>query len=513
MVMVYDESKEGAEADPQGKGQRGGCQPKDVMKQQAMQQVAMSSGGKSHSKGGDQQPLMGQNMGAKGKGKEKGKDKGKSKGKDKHELTVCIRGLSYHLDAETVEKDFAECGELASCRCLKTEDGQLKGIAFVEFKDEEAVKKALEFNKTEYSGRAIYVSKACDREGKGKGKDKGKGKGGWQPTDVMKQRAMQQIPISSGGKSHSKGGDQQPLMGQNMLAKGKGKEKGKDKGKSKGKDKHELTICIRGLSYHLDAETVEKDFAECGELASCRCLKTEAVFGILGFCGLGAVVQDGQLKGIAFVEFKDEEAVKKALEFNKTGYSGRTIYVSKACDREGGWQPTDVMKQRAMPRGDQQPLMGQNMLAKGKGKEKGKDKGKSKGKDKGKGKGSQNDELTVCIRGLSYHLDAETVEKDFAECGELASCRCLKTEDGQLKGIAFVEFKDEEAVKKALEFNKTEYSGRTIYVSKACDHEGKGKGKDKGKGKGRRKATEQSSRGWNHGQVHRHEADLRRLGR
>ncbi|CAE7860514.1 PABN3, partial [Symbiodinium necroappetens] len=71
--------------------------------------------------------------------------------------------------------DFAECGELVSCRCLKNEDGQLKGIAFVEFKDEEAVKKALEFNETEYSGRTIYVSKAGDREGKSKD---GKGKKG-----------------------------------------------------------------------------------------------------------------------------------------------------------------------------------------------------------------------------------------------------------------------------------------------------------------------------------------------
>eukprot|EP00439_Symbiodinium_sp_Y106_P070160 s2201_g12.t1 len=108
--------------------------------------------------------------------------------------------------------------------------------------------------------------------------------------------------------------------------------------------------------------------------------------------------------------------------------------------------------------------------------------------DTGKGKGSQNGKLTVCIRGLSYHLDVETVEKAFAECGGLANCRCLKTEDGQLKGIAFVEFKDEEAVKKALEFNGTEYSGRTIYVSKACDREGR-------KGK----ATEHSSQGWTFG--------------
>eukprot|EP00439_Symbiodinium_sp_Y106_P071662 s2201_g12.t3 len=113
---------------------------------------------------------------------------------------------------------------------------------------------------------------------------------------------------------------------------------------------------------------------------------------------------------------------------------------------------------------------------------------------------------------IRFGVKARRHQEAFAECGGLANCRCLKTEDGQLKGIAFVEFKDEEAVKKALEFNGTEYSGRTIYVSKACDREGKGKGgkgKDKGKGKGRAdsfarrsrkgKATEHSSQGWTFG--------------
>ncbi|CAE7298050.1 unnamed protein product [Symbiodinium pilosum] len=48
--------------DPQGKGQRGGWQPKDVMKQQAVQQMPMSPGGKSNSKG-YQQPQFVQGQG------------------------------------------------------------------------------------------------------------------------------------------------------------------------------------------------------------------------------------------------------------------------------------------------------------------------------------------------------------------------------------------------------------------------------------------------------------------
>merc|ERR1712078_705112 len=62
----------------------------------------------------------------------------------------------------------------------------------------------------------------------------------------------------------------------------------------------------------------------------------------------------------------------------------------------------------------------------------------------------------------------------------------------QPKGIAFVEYSNEEGLKKACEFNETDYGGRTIYVSKAGEGgdkgDGKGKGKDdKGKGKGKGK--------------------------
>merc|ERR1719379_1155674 len=66
-------------------------------------------------------------------------------------------------------------------------------------------------------------------------------------------------------------------------------------------------------------------------------------------------------------------------------------------------------------------------------------------------------------------------------------------EEGKPKGIAFVTYKQEEGFKKALEFNETEYAGRTIYVGQAGEggkgKDGKGKGKDgkgkDGKGKGK----------------------------
>jgi len=117
---------------------------------------------------------------------------------------------------------------------------------------------------------------------------------------------------------------------------------------------------------------------------------------------------------------------------------------------------------------------------------------KGKGKD-GKGK-DRNDDLTVKVTGLSWELSQETVEKDFKECGEVTRVFMPKNEEGKPKGFAFIEYKDEAGVKKALEFNEQEYSGRTIYVCMAEEAASKGKGKDgkkdgkgkDGKGNGRR---------------------------
>merc|ERR1712087_22260 len=45
---------------------------------------------------------------------------------------------------------------------------------------------------------------------------------------------------------------------------------------------------------------------------------------------------EGRPKGFAFIPYKSEEGVTKALEFNETDYGGRTIKVNKAGDRPAG---------------------------------------------------------------------------------------------------------------------------------------------------------------------------------
>merc|ERR1712066_332775 len=114
-------------------------------------------------------------------------------------------------------------------------------------------------------------------------------------------------------------------------------------------------------------------------------------------------------------------------------------------------------------------------------------------------------ENTVFVRGLPYGTTEEVLKKDFAECGEIVTLRMPLNDEGQCRGIAFIKYSNKDGCDKAIEFNETDYGGRTIYVSmageggeggkgKSKDGKGKdGKGKDKGKGKkGKGKATSEA---------------------
>merc|ERR1712048_1492820 len=122
--------------------------------------------------------------------------------------------------------------------------------------------------------------------------------------------------------------------------------------------------------------------------------------------------------------------------------------------------------------------------------------GKGKGKDgkgkEGKGKRKGNKEFECFIGGLPFSTTEEVLKKDFAECGEIVNFRMPLNDEGNARGIAFVEYKDKESCEKALKFNDTEYSGRWLSVRMSGDDsKGKGKGKDgKGKdGKGKSKGN------------------------
>jgi len=116
------------------------------------------------------------------------------------------------------------------------------------------------------------------------------------------------------------------------------------------------------------------------------------------------------------------------------------------------------------------------------------------------GGGRSDNTNTVFIKGLPFATQEDVLKKDFAECGDIESCRMPLNDEGQCRGIAFIRYSSQEACDKAKAFDGTDYGGRTIWVAMAGDgppkgkdgkgKDGKGKdgkGKDgKGKGKGKK---------------------------
>jgi len=197
------------------------------------------------------------------------------------------------------------------------------------------------------------------------------------------------------------------------------------------------------LPFSTTEDVLTKDFAECGEIVALRMPLND----------------EGNARGIAFVEYKDKDACDKALKFHETEYGGRWLSVRMSGDTSG-------------------------KDGKGKGKD-------GKGKD-GKGKAKGNKEFEVFVGGLPFSTTEEGLKKDFAECGEIVSLRMPLNDEGNARGIAFIEYSDKESCDKALKFNETDYGGRTLNVRMSGDGGGKdgkskGKGKDgKGKGKGKK---------------------------
>eukprot|EP00928_Gymnodinium_smaydae_P004172 TRINITY_DN11447_c1_g1_i1.p1 TRINITY_DN11447_c1_g1~~TRINITY_DN11447_c1_g1_i1.p1 ORF type:complete len:487 (+),score=126.71 TRINITY_DN11447_c1_g1_i1:56-1516(+) len=220
---------------------------------------------------------------------------------------------------------------------------------------------------------------------------------------------------------------------------GKGK-KGKGKGKDKGKGGHdnENTVMIRGLPYSSTEKQLKSDFAECGEVSYIKM----------------PLKEDGTCRGIAFITYATKAGFQAALDRDGMEYGGRTIHTSVAGAEE------------ALPKD---------------------------GKSKGKGKGERDNENTVFVRGLPFATTEEMLRKDFGECGEVVSCKMPLNEEGACRGIAFIKYADQEACNKAIEYDNTDYGGRTINVAMAGTG---GKGKDgKGKGKDATAATSAEGQG------------------
>jgi len=193
-----------------------------------------------------------------------------------------------------------------------------------------------------------------------------------------------------------------------------------------------VTIVCKRFSRDVTEDQIREHFGPCDEITGCRivyCKETQ------------------ESKGIAFLDFASTDAVDEAVKSN-----GQNAL--------GGWLVIDYNEN--------------SKTSGGKGKD---------GKSKGKGKdGGKSKEFEIFVGGLPWETEEAVLKKDFAECGEIVALRMPLNDEGKARGIAFVEYTNQESVDKALKFHETEYGGRTISVRKAGEP-APAKG-EKGKGKG-----------------------------
>jgi len=233
--------------------------------------------------------------------------------KSEESKTVFVGGLPWTATEEQVKKDFEDCGEVVEFRFpLDRDTQQPKGIAFIVYATAEGVKKALEFNETEYGGRTIYVR------------------------------------VDEGSKGGKKGKD------------GKGKGKGKD-GKGKGKkgemmqpgEKPEgcMSIIVKNCSWETTEESLRATFEPCGEVRRINMMMND----------------EGTFRGMCFIDYETTEATDEAIKFCNTDLDGRLIFVDFA-----GNKPAKGKDGKGKGKDGKGKGKGKGKDGKGKGKGKGK---------------------------------------------------------------------------------------------------------------------------------------------
>ncbi|CAK9052880.1 unnamed protein product, partial [Durusdinium trenchii] len=86
------------------------------------------------------------------------------------------------------------------------------------------------------------------------------------------------------------------------------------------------------------------------------------------------------------------------------------------------------------------------------------------------------------IGGLPWSVDEATLQKDCEECGKVLEVEiCKEKGTGRSRGIGFITMKSKKGMEAALQWDGSEYGGRTLKISAASEKESKeksGQGKD-----------------------------------
>lgn len=158
--------------------------------------------------------------------------------------------------------------------------------------------------------------------------------------------------------------------------------------------KDEVSVFLSNLEFSADEDSIGRHFSSVGEIASVR------------------LVRDfkGRSKGFCYLEFKTKEAREAALQKDRDMLNGRPVFVSACTDKKRSAEDHSKFKYAT-------------------------------GLEKKK----------VFVRGLQRAATKDDIKLLFEPCGVVVDVRIVTYRNGFSKGIAYVEFQNEEAAAKAVE--------------------------------------------------------------
>ena len=166
------------------------------------------------------------------------------------------------------------------------------------------------------------------------------------------------------------------------------------------------TAFVLNIPFGIEEDEIKAFFQDCGAIEQVRLIKKR--------------------NGYAYVQFESEASVPKALALDRKDFKGRPIFVKKCVDK-GSADADDGHKFSYA--NDLEPRK-------------------------------------LFVRNISFNATKEDLEQMFSECGAIEDIRMPVKPDGRPKGIAYVEFKEAAAAKKAiLVKNEQMLKGRNIVVA------------------------------------------------
>lgn len=176
----------------------------------------------------------------------------------------------------------------------------------------------------------------------------------------------------------------------------------------------ELKVFVGALPKDVDEESVKALFADCSEIRSFFMPMNQSR------------KKPTESKGYALVTFESQEGLEKALALNGKEFKGRNLIVQRKSKQEKKEETTD---------------------------------------------------LEIFVGGL-YSISRKKIRSHFSSCGEIQSFEMPLTKQGESKGIAFISYKTQEALDKALALDSTQLGTRNLTVQRKVPKE---KGKDDAK--------------------------------